>query len=53
MARLIPDDLWAQHLAAAEAAAQRPVSRGGIVIVVVIWLAILATLGWWLLARYD
>lgn len=53
MAQLIPDALWAQHRAVAEAASRRPVSRGGIVIVIAIWLAALAAFGWWMYARYD
>ncbi len=41
VARLIPDELWAEHLAQAEAAAMRPPSRAGIVIVVLVWIAAL------------
>lgn len=53
MAKLIPDALWAEHRAAAEAASQHPVSRGGIVIVIAVWLTVLAAFGWWMYARYD
>ena len=53
MARLIPDALWAEHRAAAEAASRRPVARGGIVIVIGVWLTVLAAFGWWVYARYD
>jgi uncharacterized membrane protein YkvA (DUF1232 family) len=43
--KLIPPALFAEHRAAAELASKRPVSWGGIVIVVAIWAA-LAWLIW-------
>ncbi|MCW3836103.1 YkvA family protein [Sphingomonas canadensis] len=43
--RLVPAEVLAEHRAAAEAAAERPVSRWGIAIVVALWLA-LAWLAW-------
>jgi uncharacterized membrane protein YkvA (DUF1232 family) len=46
MLRLIPDEVFAEHRAAAEAASQRPVSRGGAAAILLLWLAILASLGW-------
>jgi len=46
MLRLIPDAIFAEHRAAAEIASHRPVSRIGATIVVLLWLAILASLGW-------
>lgn len=46
MLRLIPDAIFAEHRAAAEIASHRPVSRIGAAIVVLLWLAILASLGW-------
>ncbi len=46
MLRLIPDDIFAEHRAAAEIASHRPVSRIGATIVVLLWLAILASLAW-------
>lgn len=46
MLRLIPDAIYAEHRAAAEIASHRPVSRIGAAVVVLLWLAILASLGW-------
>ena len=46
--RLVPPELFAKHRAAAEAAAARPRSRTGALIIVIIWIA-LALLGWSLL----
>lgn len=46
MLRLIPDEVFAEHRAAAEIASHRPVSCLGAAIVVLLWLAILASLGW-------
>ena len=46
MLRLIPDDIFAEHRAAAEIASHRPVSRIGAAIVVLLWLAIVASLAW-------
>jgi len=46
--RLIPADLLAEHRAAAEAAADRPRSIAGMLIVVALWAA-LALLTWWVL----
>jgi uncharacterized membrane protein YkvA (DUF1232 family) len=42
--RLIPPPLFAEHRAAAEAASARPVSRGGAIAIVLIWLAAAATI---------
>ncbi len=53
MARMIPAALWNEHLAAAQHAAVRPVSRAGVAIVGAIWLIALSAAGWWLTARYD
>lgn len=39
---LIPDPLWEEHIALAEAETQRPVSLGGALGVAGIWLAVLA-----------
>jgi uncharacterized membrane protein YkvA (DUF1232 family) len=49
--KLIPPTLMAEHRAAAERAAQRPVSRAGAGVIVGLWLAGLALAGWWLAAR--
>jgi uncharacterized membrane protein YkvA (DUF1232 family) len=46
MLRLIPEGLFAEHRAAAEAASHRPVSRTGAAVILLLWLAILASLGW-------
>jgi uncharacterized membrane protein YkvA (DUF1232 family) len=46
MLRLIPDEIFAEHRAAAEIASHRPVSRIGAAVVILLWLAILASLGW-------
>lgn len=51
--RLIPAEQFAEHRAAAEAASDRPVSWGGIAIVLGVW-ALLAWLVWsWLVTKYD
>ena len=46
--RLVPPEQFAKHRAAAEAAAERPRSRTGVLIVVIIWI-VLALLAWSLL----
>src|SRR3712207_2626112 len=48
--RLLPPDIWAEHRAAAAAAADRPVSRAGILLVLAAWLAALLFFGWLILA---
>jgi uncharacterized membrane protein YkvA (DUF1232 family) len=51
--RLIPADQFAEHRARAEAASTRPVSWGGVLIVLGLW-ALLAWLVWgWLVTKYD
>lgn len=51
--RLIPAEQFAEHRAAAEEASQRPVSWGGIAIVLGVW-ALLAWGVWsWLVTKYD
>ena len=51
--RLIPAEHFAEHRAAAEEASHRPVSWGGIAIVLGVW-ALLAWLVWsWLVTKYD
>ncbi len=51
--RLVPADLHRAHLAEAEAASERPISRWGMALIILIWLALaawLAALFW--LGRY-
>lgn len=51
--KLIPAEQFAEHRMEAEKASGRPVSWGGIAIVLAIW-ALLAWLVWsWLVTRYD
>jgi uncharacterized membrane protein YkvA (DUF1232 family) len=51
--RMVPRAILAEHRAAAERAAERPVSRWGILIVLAIW-ALAAWLVWsWLVTKYD
>jgi uncharacterized membrane protein YkvA (DUF1232 family) len=40
--RMVPHELFARHKATAEAASHRPVSRAGIALVAMIWIAALA-----------
>jgi uncharacterized membrane protein YkvA (DUF1232 family) len=47
--RMLPPDLLAEHRAAAAAAAERPVSRAGVLLVLAAWLAALLLLGWLML----
>lgn len=44
--RLIPDEIFAEHRAAAEVASHRPVSRTGAAVVILLWLAIIASVTW-------
>lgn len=46
MLRLIPGEVFAEHRATAEVASHRPVSRGGAAVVVLLWLAIIASVAW-------
>ena len=46
--KMLPKDLFEEHRAAAEAAAERPQSRSGLLLVVLIWVG-LALLAWSLL----
>jgi uncharacterized membrane protein YkvA (DUF1232 family) len=47
--RLIPEGLRAALRAEAEGIAARPVSRGGAVAIVLVWIAAAGLLGWWIL----
>ena len=49
--RLVPPAVMAEHRAAAERAAMRPVSRGGAAFIIALWLAATASLWWWLWPR--
>ena len=44
--RLIPDPLWADRHAAAEAASERPSSRAGMIAILLIWAGLLTILYW-------
>lgn len=44
----IPDAIWAEHMAVAERETQRPVSRRGAILIVLIWLAALALMALYL-----
>ena len=46
--KMLPKDLFEEHRAAAEAAAERPQSRSGLLLIVLIWVG-LALLAWSLL----
>ena len=46
MLRLIPDEVFAEHRATAEVASHRPVSRTGAAVIVLLWLAIAASVTW-------
>ncbi|HET9428252.1 MAG TPA: YkvA family protein [Allosphingosinicella sp.] len=48
--KMLPKDLFAEHRAAAEAAAERPKSKGGMFLIVLIW--IVAALVAWSLLRW-
>ncbi|MFC3714046.1 YkvA family protein [Sphingoaurantiacus capsulatus] len=46
MLRLIPQEVFAEHRAAAEIASHRPVSRWGAAAIILLWTAIAASLAW-------
>jgi uncharacterized membrane protein YkvA (DUF1232 family) len=46
MLRLIPEAVFAEHRATAEAASARPVSKTGAFFIIMLWLTILASLAW-------
>lgn len=52
-ARLLPAELLAEHRATAEAAAARPVSRWGIVIIIATWALIALTAYEFVTLAYD
>jgi uncharacterized membrane protein YkvA (DUF1232 family) len=45
---LIPSDLMAEFRAEAERRSERPVSRAGAAVVIVLWIAAAVALAWWL-----
>lgn len=51
--RLIPAEQFAEHRATAEAASDRPVSWGGILIVLGLWALLAWSLWAWLVTKYD
>lgn len=51
--RLVPAEQFAEHRAAAEAASHRPVSWGGIAIVLGLWALTAWGVWTWLVTQYD
>jgi uncharacterized membrane protein YkvA (DUF1232 family) len=43
---MIPKDVMAEHRAAAAAAAERPTSTGGAMVIVAVWIALTVIAGW-------
>ena len=50
--KLIPRDLMAEFRAEAARRSVRPVSRGGAVAVVALWIAVAAATTWWIYATF-
>lgn len=46
--KLVPHDLFAEHLRVAEIETQRPVSRGGAALIVAIWLGIIGLIAFYI-----
>jgi len=44
--KLIPSEIMAEHRAAAAIASERPISRAAAAVIVVIWIASMALVGW-------
>jgi uncharacterized membrane protein YkvA (DUF1232 family) len=44
--RLIPEEIMVEYRAIADHAGQRPVSRAGMIAVIVLWILAASTLGW-------
>ncbi len=44
--KLIPPEIMAEHRAAAAIASERPISRAAAAVIVVIWIASMALVGW-------
>ena len=53
VAKLTPAPVWAAARERAAHAAEKPVSRVAMVVIVLVWIAVLAALGWWAYARYG
>ncbi len=45
--RLVPAEIMAEHRATAAAAAEKPVSRGGAVFIVALWVLAAVSITWW------
>ncbi|MDW9418598.1 YkvA family protein [Sinorhizobium meliloti] len=45
--RLVPAETMAEHRATAAAAAEQPVSRGGAIFIVALWVLAAASVTWW------
>ncbi len=43
---LIPEEVMVEYRAIADTAGQRPVSRAGMVAIIVLWILVVLTLGW-------
>lgn len=43
--RLVPRELFAEYRAQAEAASHRPISRAGMILVILVWLLLIAVVG--------
>src|SRR5262249_42900466 len=50
--RLIPPEIMAEHRAAAARVLERPVSRTGAVVIVIIWVASITVVGWFIYRAY-
>ncbi|MGL5837459.1 MAG: YkvA family protein [Sphingorhabdus sp.] len=46
--KIVPPEIFARHLATAEGASQRPVSRVGAIIIIVVWAVLAAWFGFWI-----
>jgi uncharacterized membrane protein YkvA (DUF1232 family) len=44
---MVPDEVMNQHRAAAQAKAEKPVSRAAAAVIVTIWILMLAAAAWW------
>jgi len=51
--RLIPEEIMVEHRATADKAAQRPVSRAGMVVIMMLWIFGALVLGWIVYAYWD
>jgi len=51
--RLIPEEIMVEHRATADKAAQRPVSRAGMVVIMMLWMFGALVLGWIVYVHWD